>query len=143
MRHLTDAMNIPTTGPNWWNFDNPALKCPNDASQSSGGYAYNNKYLGGWLQEYNSALKVPFIDQITLPTETIFTYDGPDSFAGTGNSWLGYFGVPPSDGVECVGNRHFGSINSAWVDGHVSYHKRNFFLIRKNSNQDYYWFDDK
>ncbi|MCM8533120.1 MAG: type II secretion system GspH family protein [Lentisphaeraceae bacterium] len=137
LSRLNKVMGIPVTGPNWWDFDNPALRCPNDRSDSSGGYAYNVKHLGGWQNI------VPTVTQIEKPSETIFTYDGPDAYAGTGASYLGYFGVPPSHGEDVVGLRHSMGIDVAWTDGHVSFKKKTILVSGKNGSNDYYWFYKK
>ena len=138
-RFLHDYMGGKVVGPNWWDYNNAALSAPlTGEGVTGGGYGYNTFYIGGghWTPgEYRIEAK---INEVTDPTLTLFTGDGPDV-----TTWQSYFLLPASKGEQHTGDRHENKVNMSWVDGHVSSIKRQVLLAGKDNVVDYYWLREK
>ena len=106
--------------PSWAN-ELRASKLSDTQQHYGGGYGYNwgtGDDLGIGYKVYVSPV------QIYKPTETVAIADNSDT-CGQWGSGVIYHGLNGNG----TGDRHAMGINIAWCDGHVSYMKRNVFVL--------------
>ncbi len=120
-----------------------AYACPSFNNKSGdknwdGGYGWNYTYLG--LEENRSGMARIKLQQVKKATGTAMIGDVYDN--DSTDKLLRIF--PPSyQSAKYVSYQHHGSINMAWVDGHVSGEKREKLIIGNNGDKDWYYRADK
>ena len=108
--------------------------CPsfhNNTGDSScdGGYGLNYFYLGLYVTDRVKLQQVP------KASSTVMIADTLDVISPSYQVMRVY---PPCISSR-VGNRHAGSINVTWVDGHVTLEKRGKLLLGDNGDMDWYY----
>ena len=120
-------------------YECPSFKNPTGNASWDGGYGWNFLYMGN---EAPSRIK---IQQVKKPSSSIMAGDTqPGAVAeNTLGDWVCYMFAPSVVGVRMVGDRHNGSINITWGDGHVSLEKKAKLILGMNGDQDWYYKRDK
>ena len=96
-------------------FECPSFQNHTGVSDADGGYGWNYAYLG---QDNGSRIKVL---RVTQPTSTIMIGDTSNSDIITSRHAVTLY-APSKVGTNLhqISDRHNGSMNISWVDGHVS-----------------------
>lgn len=107
-------------------FNNPSAD-----SKWDGGYGWNYNYLGH--QHGDAARCRKKVQQVKQPSSTVMIGDSNNDYAGN-TPFLAVLFAPSAG--PCVGNRHNGAINTAWIDGHVSLERQAKLLAGANDSAD-------
>jgi prepilin-type processing-associated H-X9-DG protein/prepilin-type N-terminal cleavage/methylation domain-containing protein len=124
------------TGP----YECPSFKNNTGLTQWDGGYGWNYWYLG---HEPTHATRYRFkVQQVKKPTSTIIIGDSNDEWVASGKEHRVALLFPPYLYTLIkvgVGDRHSGSINVTWVDGHVTSEKQIKLIGGANGSEDWYY----
>ncbi|WDE97984.1 prepilin-type N-terminal cleavage/methylation domain-containing protein [Lentisphaera profundi] len=109
------------------------FRCPDSEvktgfSNQEAGTTYNIKF-GDFRFNAKPAVKITDIESAV---ETVVIADSIDD-----TSWVDVSYNLPSE--NAIGNRHNGSLNLLWVDGHVQSATQTVISAGKNGEQDYYY----
>lgn len=121
---------LKTTGLTWLPYFVPGslFRCPTvpqstlNASTQAGGYGWNSMEFG--ISDTDASHPRQKRQSVKQPSQTILLGDSSDD---NSVAWypVGFFGP----GYYCgPGDRHYGGINVAWVDGHVTWNSQIFLL---------------
>ncbi len=122
-------------------FECPSFKNPSGNADADGGYGWNEKYLG-----LSPADRIKVLN-VKQPTSTLMIADTMTPFQGATS--IGFVKLYiPSDAIAwsmpyIISKRHSDSLNSAWVDGHVSTMKQEKMIAGENGDVDWYYRRDK
>lgn len=131
-----------------WTNENMKQPVPDDAPNFYGGYGF--PYMGdkdslGYTHSKRGSFWIK-PNMVAKPSETILSGDSSDNSTGVYQETA----VVYRKGANCgVGDRHEYGINVGWVDGHVSYMKKQALELGKTSTNslasgsNYYWYSGK
>ena len=121
-------------------FECPSFKNPTGDPVWDGGYGMNYYYLSGGLGTGIGRVKEQNIEQ---PSSTIITGDTSDlTFGSYLYCFVTMYSPRTSSGLY-VSDRHSGSMNTAWGDGHVSAEKQAKLQIGASGDTSWYYKVDK
>ena len=122
-------------------FECPSFKNPTSDPDADGGYGWNYYYLGSipTIAIYNR-IKVMDVKQ---PSSTIMIGDTTNGVTHAQAVSLVYRPTATGGNMFIVSDRHSGSMNIVWVDGHVSAMKQAKLWNGADGQQNWYYMRDK